>query len=189
MTMSRMDEDNERTILADVRRTYNEESYFSDKDVQQLQTKLLTYYSVQKSIDYKQGLHEVIAIFLYLFKDVIKDQNISSQIYPLFYNFIIKFIPFMNYEDDGLSIQMLQKYIRLLLLYHDPELCNHLDQYDIMPEYYCYEWILLLFCHCNKIENVLKLWDFYVVYYYYYEIGKWNKMLSYLCNCCTFNAK
>lgn len=105
-------------------------------------------------------MHELLAPFILLFKDNL----IISKLYQLFYRFIEDYTPYINYDDNGISIQFLQIIIHLLIQYHDPELCKFLDENDIMLEYYCYTWLLLLFVHDNTLENVIKLWDYYICY-------------------------
>ncbi len=51
------------------------------------------------------------------------------------------------------------------MLYHEPALCNLLDQYDVVPELYAMQWFLTLFARTTvSIEVLLRLWDFLFVH-------------------------
>ncbi|XP_025424730.1 TBC1 domain family member 23 [Sipha flava] len=52
--------------------------------------------------------------------------------------------------------------LRILLLYHDPELCNLLDSLKIGPEHYSESWIQTLFAETCSLEVILTIWDFYL---------------------------
>ncbi|XP_063222902.1 TBC1 domain family member 23 isoform X2 [Bacillus rossius redtenbacheri] len=50
---------------------------------------------------------------------------------------------------------------RLLLLYHDPELCSFLDTMRITPDLYCRPWFQSLFAATCSLPAVLCMWDLY----------------------------
>jgi hypothetical protein len=50
---------------------------------------------------------------------------------------------------------------RLLILYHDPELCAVLDTCKITPEMYCMNWFQSLFASTCQLSVVLLIWDLY----------------------------
>eukprot|EP00038_Savillea_parva_P013495 m.8431 g.8431 ORF g.8431 m.8431 type:complete len:872 (-) comp2537_c0_seq1:237-2852(-) len=50
---------------------------------------------------------------------------------------------------------------RLLLMYHDPELCNLLDSLKIGPQDFAATWIRSMFAHWCGPDVVLPLWDAY----------------------------
>lgn len=51
--------------------------------------------------------------------------------------------------------------LRLLLLYHDPELCSFLDTKRITPDMYCLSWFQSLFASTCTLNVVISMWDFY----------------------------
>lgn len=51
--------------------------------------------------------------------------------------------------------------LRLLLLYHDPELCSFLDTKRITPDKYCLSWFQSLFAASCELEVVINIWDYY----------------------------
>uniref|UniRef100_A0A1L8DAR7 TBC1 domain family member 23 n=2 Tax=Nyssomyia neivai TaxID=330878 RepID=A0A1L8DAR7_9DIPT len=50
---------------------------------------------------------------------------------------------------------------RLLVLYHDPELCSMLDTKRITPDLYCRTWFQSLFGATCTLPVVLSMWDLY----------------------------
>ncbi|CAG4948404.1 unnamed protein product [Colias eurytheme] len=51
--------------------------------------------------------------------------------------------------------------LRLIIQYHDPELCSFLDTKRITPEQYCMPWLRSLFAGTCNLEVVLFMWDLY----------------------------
>ena len=51
--------------------------------------------------------------------------------------------------------------LRLLLLYHDPELCSFLDSKKVSPDLYAGQWFKTLFASCCNIQVVFAMWDVY----------------------------
>ncbi|KAH8324551.1 hypothetical protein KR074_010989, partial [Drosophila pseudoananassae] len=50
---------------------------------------------------------------------------------------------------------------RLLLLYHDPELCTLLDTKKITPDMYSLTWFQSLFASCSSLSVIIAMWDLY----------------------------
>ncbi|EDW77773.1 uncharacterized protein Dwil_GK24666, isoform A [Drosophila willistoni] len=50
---------------------------------------------------------------------------------------------------------------RLLLLYHDPELCSVLDTKKITPDLYSLSWFQSLFASCSSLSVIIAMWDLY----------------------------
>ncbi|XP_028037748.1 TBC1 domain family member 23 [Bombyx mandarina] len=51
--------------------------------------------------------------------------------------------------------------LRLILQYHDPELCSFLDTKRITPEQYCSPWLKSLFAGTCSLDVALYMWDLY----------------------------
>nr|CAG4643848.1 EOG090X03TX [Lepidurus arcticus] len=51
--------------------------------------------------------------------------------------------------------------LRLLLLYHDPELCTVLDTHKVIPEHYALDWFRTLLSCSVPYNGLLALWDSY----------------------------
>lgn len=80
----------------------------------------------------------------------------KSTTYNLFEAIRDTFIP-QSCEKDGNAFHIL----RLLLLYHDPELCSFLDTKRITPEHYCLTWFQSLFAATCSLPVVINMWDYY----------------------------
>lgn len=50
---------------------------------------------------------------------------------------------------------------RLLLLYHDPELCSFFDTRKLSPDLYAHAWIRSLYAGICSSDVILQLWDGY----------------------------
>ncbi|XP_001357001.3 TBC1 domain family member 23 [Drosophila pseudoobscura] len=50
---------------------------------------------------------------------------------------------------------------RLLLQYHDPELCSLLDTKKITPDLYSLTWFQSLFASCSSLSVIIAMWDLY----------------------------
>lgn len=66
------------------------------------------------------------------------------------------FIP-QCYQAEGNAFHIL----RLLLLYHDPELCSFLDTKRITPDKYCLAWFQSLFAATCNMQVIINMWDYY----------------------------
>lgn len=66
-------------------------------------------------------------------------------------------LDFRNCEADGMPYHL----FRLLLLYHDPELCTFFDTRKITPDLYAHAWVRSLYAGVCSLEVILKLWDGY----------------------------
>ncbi|RLN60200.1 hypothetical protein BBJ29_001443 [Phytophthora kernoviae] len=161
------DLDNQRVIAADASRTRGNEPRFKQPETVELVIKLLTYYCKCRSIQYKQGMNEVLAPFLLL----TEQREGSKESVPLaegvvfqcFYALIDKFLPHVFVDREFRSLQCSFQLYRLLMLYHDPELCHYLDQHDMTPELYVTPWFMTLFARLLPPEFVFYLWDFFLL--------------------------
>ncbi|KAB7496414.1 TBC1 domain family member 23, partial [Armadillidium nasatum] len=79
-----------------------------------------------------------------------------DHIYICFEEILEKYIP--RETEKGSPIFHL---IRLLLLYHDPELTTFLDSKKITPDLFCTLWIKSLFSSVCTLNEIMPLWDIY----------------------------
>ncbi|KAH8023020.1 hypothetical protein HPB51_009624 [Rhipicephalus microplus] len=63
-----------------------------------------------------------------------------------------------NCVKDGAPFHLL----RLLLLYHDPELCSFLDTMKITPDCYALPWFRSLFSSTCDLKVIQNMWDIYL---------------------------
>lgn len=69
----------------------------------------------------------------------------------------------MFVDKEFRSLQCSFQLYKLLMLYHDPELCHYLDQHDMTPELYVTPWFMTLFARSLPPEFVFYLWDFFLL--------------------------
>ncbi|XP_026751935.2 TBC1 domain family member 23 [Galleria mellonella] len=112
---------------------------------------IITFYCKSKGIHYSSsnGWIEILLPLLSL-------KLPKSDTYNLFEKIIQLYIP-KGCTKNGVPFHIL----RLVLQYHDPELCSFLDTKRITPEQYCLPWLRSLFAGTCNIEVVLFMWDLY----------------------------
>lgn len=77
--------------------------------------------------------------------------------YRIFQTIIDRFIP-KNMSSSGVF-----DLARLLLLYHDPQLCNHIDSLKIGFQHFATSWFSCLMAEDCETEVTAQLWDLYLV--------------------------
>lgn len=97
-----------------------------------------------------------------------------DELFKVFESIQLRYISkYYNYRDHKVdqsskspSFQYLQPFhlLRLLLLYHDPELCNFFDSLKLTPESYTATWFRSLFCSLCDHSVSLILLDNYFTY-------------------------
>ncbi|XP_050665041.1 TBC1 domain family member 23 isoform X2 [Leptidea sinapis] len=112
---------------------------------------IITFYCKSKSINYapSNGWIEILYPLLSL-------KLPRSDTYNLFEKVLNLYIP-NGCVPNGVPFHIL----RLIIQYHDPELCSFLDTKRITPEQYCMPWLRSLFSGLCNIEVVLYMWDLY----------------------------
>ncbi|CAB3223425.1 unnamed protein product [Arctia plantaginis] len=112
---------------------------------------IITFYCKSKSINYSanNGWIEILLPLLSL-------KLPRSDTYNLFEKILKLYIP-RGCVKNGVPFHIL----RLILQYHDPELCSFLDTKRITPEQYCMSWLRSLFAGTCNLEVVLFMWDLY----------------------------
>lgn len=214
-----LDLPNQRVVRVDAERTRQDLPQFRNTSRIESVQKLLTYFCKSghsclpgkeaiahkvQPVPYRQGLNEILAVFLQLQDQVFKQEegrfkaaapaaasspaSAASPVEPLsspdtssfwreqedkqrkeqalllqiFARFIGKYSPRIHASNDDsfLSLQCSFRLFRLLLLYHDPALCNYLDQCNCEPELYASPWFLTNFCRGTPTPLALQLLDF-----------------------------
>ncbi|KAH1027647.1 hypothetical protein HUJ05_001120 [Dendroctonus ponderosae] len=112
---------------------------------------IITFYCKSRNMSYSRhnGWIEILLPILTL-------KVPKSTTYNLFEAIRDTFIP-QSCEKNGNAFHIL----RLLLLYHDPELCSFLDTKRITPEHYCLAWFQSLFAATCSLQVVINMWDYY----------------------------
>ncbi|RYE96825.1 MAG: TBC domain-containing protein, partial [Methanobacteriota archaeon] len=116
-----------------------------------------------EGVTYKQGLNEILAIFLHLGPHVgaLDDACIMA----LLSAFVARFAPriLASSDEEFTSLQCCFQLYRLALQYHDPELSGIFDRSELTPELYTTPWFLTLFSRANAADAVIALWDYLIV--------------------------
>ena len=93
-----------------------------------------------------------------LLRPVIDLSLTKNEKFSIFQTVLDKFIP--NSE----STEAVHDLARLLLLYHDPQLCNHLDSLKISFQQFASSWFASLMSATCDAEVTSQLWDLYIVH-------------------------
>lgn len=112
---------------------------------------ILTFYCKNRNLKYesKNGWIETLLPILSL-------KLKRSDTYNLFEAIRDTYIP-----KDNMKHGNVYHVFRLLILYHDPELCAVLDTCKITPEMYSMSWFQSLFASTCQLSVVLQIWDLY----------------------------
>lgn len=108
---------------------------------------ILTFYSKSKGKQYKRGNG-----WLELLCPLITLKLQRSAMYNLFEAIIDVYIP---------KGETYSSMLRLLLLYHEPELCSFLDTKRVSPDQYTKGWVNTLFAGVCSLPAVCTMWDLY----------------------------
>uniref|UniRef100_H3CZ91 TBC1 domain family member 23 n=1 Tax=Tetraodon nigroviridis TaxID=99883 RepID=H3CZ91_TETNG len=113
---------------------------------------VITFYCKSRNISFTPELS-----WPHLLKPLLGLRLPRSDLYNCFYAFMTKYIP-----RDCLANGRPFHLYRLLLQYHEPELCSFLDTKKITPDSYAINWLGSLFSsHCLP-DVTQALWDFYL---------------------------
>uniref|UniRef100_A0A674MFN0 TBC1 domain family member 23 n=1 Tax=Takifugu rubripes TaxID=31033 RepID=A0A674MFN0_TAKRU len=113
---------------------------------------VITFYCKSRNISFSPELS-----WPHLLKPLLGLQLPRSDLYNCFYAFMNKYIP-RDCVANGRPFHL----YRLLLQYHEPELCSFLDTKKITPDSYAINWLGSLFSsHCLP-DVTQAMWDFYL---------------------------
>jgi len=155
-----LDRSNQKVIRMDCDRTRPGEPFFEDDEgaMRDELEKQLTFYCKSRGVYYKQGMNEILAPLLVVYKD-----RPRGELANVFYAVVSRFLPSIFNDVEFESLQCIMRIFTLLLQYHDPNLCNFLNQYHIVPELYATPWFITLFSRKNQVDLVHAFWDAYFV--------------------------
>lgn len=114
---------------------------------------IITFYCKSRNEKYHptSGLTEVLAPIMNL-------ELPMNDVYNCFYAMLYKYIP-RDCVRDGKPFHL----FRLLLQYHDPELCTFLESKKLWPDMYCQRWLRSLFVVSCESEVLRAIWDLYLL--------------------------
>ena len=148
-----LDNDIERTRITE-RKQY--------KDYEHYLKQLLVYYCDMNKIAYKQGMNEIMGVFLLM--KCMDDKIELYEVYNMFLLFLDYFFCNYYYDKEIYALKSSCSLMQLLLRYHEPEIYNKFNLAFVTPEVYSTNWILTCFSNKNSFEVCLLLYDF-IIYY------------------------
>ncbi|KAH9504514.1 hypothetical protein Btru_063009 [Bulinus truncatus] len=110
---------------------------------------IVTFYCKSRGVKYatNNGWMDILQVLLAV-------KMSTSDIYNCFYSIMNKFIPH-GCKKDGKPFNL----FRLLLQYHDPELCSYLDTRRVTPDLFVMTWFNSLFGGVCDLHVCLAMWD------------------------------
>ncbi|CAJ1420129.1 unnamed protein product [Effrenium voratum] len=155
-----LDEPNQRVIRADCERTRADMEYFRQPLVRDKMEAMLTCWCRTQKERYKQGLNEVLALFLYLQAPEHPHAAACTddEVFDLFTAFVKDYSPFFSSE-EFVPLQCAFIFFRRLLLYHRPDLHNLFVEKGVTPDMFCMPWFLTLFASKTPMRLAMQLWD------------------------------
>ena len=113
-------------------------------------------------IDYKQGMNEMMGIFLLM---KFMDEKIELyDVYNVFLLFLDSYFGNYYYDKEIFALKSSCSLMQLLLRYHEPEIYNKFNLAFVTPEVYSTNWLLTCFSNKNSFEVCILLYDF-IIYY------------------------
>lgn len=146
----------QHVLEADVSRTRADLEDFRSTLVRQMITSVLQDFCNKYSIEYKQGMNEILAPFIYLNP---LEQSSTKRAFCMFEAFLFRYLERFFCVDDSSYLYKAFRLFHLLLIYHDPQLALHLEDLEWSPELYAPSWFLTLYSRQLPLDLVLRLWD------------------------------
>ncbi|XP_069744807.1 TBC1 domain family member 23 isoform X1 [Narcine bancroftii] len=113
---------------------------------------IITFYCKSRNVIYTQSLG-----WTDLLKPLVPLRLPRNDLYNCFYAIMNKYIP-RDFVPNGRPFHL----FRLLLQYHEPELCSFLDTKKITPDSYAISWGASLFASCCSEDVAQVIWDVYL---------------------------
>ena len=142
-------------LQADVIRTRGDIDDFRSEQWKECLSNLLQHFCTSHDIQYKQGMNEILAPFIYLRPPPSEEQLT----YDLFEAFLFRYLARYFCVDDSSYLFKAFRLFHILLMYHDPQLAIHLDENHFPPELYAPSWFMTLYSRALPVNHVLRLWD------------------------------
>lgn len=115
---------------------------------------VVTFFCKSRALKYKSENESI-----YLFRILLPMNLDHTTLYNCFYAIQSRYITRSDLSQSVTNAPY--NLLRLLLLYHDPELCNFLDTCKITPDMFTKSWFSSLFSRVCTPEVTCALWDIY----------------------------
>ncbi|XP_022658895.1 TBC1 domain family member 23-like isoform X3 [Varroa jacobsoni] len=87
----------------------------------------------------------------------------KEDLYGAFYNMVHRFVPRSCFQDGDARFGSAAFHLmRLLLQYHDPEICSFLESKKVVPEQYAWRWLASVFSESCDLAVTQSIWDIYL---------------------------
>lgn len=103
-------------------------------------------------------MNEVLAPFIWL-KSHSTDEHRVINCFSLFVNL---YMPTFFIDKEFNSVQCCMQMLNLLLRFHSPKLANHLEEHDIIPEMYAYNWLITYLVNKKEPMFSMYLWNKFI---------------------------
>ncbi|XP_040195377.1 TBC1 domain family member 23 [Rana temporaria] len=113
---------------------------------------VVTFYCKSRNVKYQEDVS-----WIHLLQPLVDLNLPRSDLYNCFYAIMNKYIPRDCYK-KGKPFHL----FRLLLQYHEPELCSFLDTKKITPDLYALNWLGSMFAYHCSVEVTQAIWDGYL---------------------------
>ena len=123
---------------------------------------LLVFYCEKNKIKYKQGINEIMGVFLLM--KFMNEKIELYEVYNVFALFIDLFFCNYYYQKEIYALNSSCSLIQLLLRYHEPEIYERFNLAFVTSEVYCANWLLTALSNKNAFEICLLLYEF-IIYY------------------------
>uniref|UniRef100_A0A6V7QS97 Rab-GAP TBC domain-containing protein n=1 Tax=Ananas comosus var. bracteatus TaxID=296719 RepID=A0A6V7QS97_ANACO len=158
-------------IDRDVKRTHPDMHFFSGdsslakSNQESLRDILIIYAKLNPGIRYVQGMNEVLAPLLYVFRNDPDDGDPASAEADAFFCFVELLSGFRDnfcqkLDNSVVGIRSTLTKLSELLKKHDGELWRHLEvTTKVNPQFYAFRWITLLLTQEFNFADSLHIWD------------------------------
>eukprot|EP00606_Chrysophyceae_sp_TOSAG23-5_P001141 GSChrysophyteH2.ASY1.ANO1.73.1 assembled CDS len=149
----------------DVPRTRADISAFQQVSHRDCLQSILQSFCFENDIEYKQGLNEVLAPFIYLLPPLTKAQTpqkvtLKSELSSRLFNMLVlRYMERFYCVDTPFFMFQAFRMFHILLVFHDPQLAQFLERHEFYPELYTPQWFLTLYSRALSMDLVLGVWD------------------------------
>lgn len=158
------DQELRTVIMQDCLRVFPEQPWFQGQEQQAiLQDCLFLWSKENAAISYKQGMHELAGIIVWvtMHDSTYVPENVLCDTYLLFEALLRSAKDFYATSSSGSSaiLNRIETLHTGTLQTVDQELWSRLRDLNIEPQLYCMKWLRLIFSREFPFEDVLVLWD------------------------------
>jgi len=143
----------------DVLRTRADMPVFRTGEATTLMRRLLQRFCLQQNVEYKQGMNEILAPFIYLCGIPPPPRKRPALCCGLFEAMIVRYLERFYCVDTSFFLFQAFRMFQILLKYHDPQLALFLESHDFVPELYTPAWLLTMYSRTLPMDMALGVWD------------------------------